>query len=672
MLEDGRTFRGRAFGAVGETFGEAVFATAMSGYQETLTDPSYHRQVVVATAPHIGNTGWNDEDDESGRIWVAGYVVRDAARVPSNWRSRRSLDDELKAQGIVGMSDIDTRALTRHLRERGAMRVGVSSVETDPEALRQRVLAAPEMTGAFLADQVSTERDLRRRRPDGERRFRVVAVDLGIKAMTPHRMAERGIEVHVVPATATFDEIAALEPDGIFFSNGPGDPGATEGPVQLLRGRAGRRDPVLRDLLRQPALRPRARLRHLQAGLRPPRHQPAGDGPAYPQGRDHRAQPRLRGRRTAGGRDDDPVRVARVSHVGLNDQVVEGLELRDESGRVLGFSVQYHPEAAAGPHDAAYLFDRFVDVMAARAGGRLMPKRTDIKSILVIGSGPIVIGQACEFDYSGTQACRVLRAEGFRVILVNSNPATIMTDPEFADATYIEPITPEFVEQVIALERPDALLATLGGQTALNAAVALHENGALERYGVEMIGASFEAIQRGENREQFKAIVENLTGMPGGPAEVAAQPGLPLDRRRAGRGGRARLSAGRPAQLHHGRGRLRLRPRRDRSAPDRRRRTGRQPDHRGADRGVDPGLEGVRARGDAGPGRQRGDRLLDREPGPDGRAHRRLDHRRPGHDPDRPGVPADARRRDRHHPGRRGGHRGLQHPVRDRPEPTAG
>ena len=185
--------------------------------------------------------------------------------------------------------------------------------------------------------------------------------------------------------------------------------------------------------------------------------------------------------------------------------------------------MQYHPEAAAGPHDASYLFDRFTDLMADRAtrhakpskrGSLTMPRRTDIYSILVIGSGPIVIGQACEFDYSGTQACRVLRAEGFRVILVNSNPATIMTDPEFADATYIEPITPEFVEQVIAKERPDALLATLGGQTALNAAVALHEAGILEKYGVELIGASIEAIQRGENREQFKAIVENLDLAP--------------------------------------------------------------------------------------------------------------------------------------------------------------
>jgi carbamoyl-phosphate synthase small subunit len=362
VLEDGRTFRGRGFGAVGEAFGEAVFATAMSGYQETLTDPSYHRQIVVATSPHIGNTGWNDEDDESGRIWVAGYVVRDAARMPSNWRSRRSLDDELKAQGIVGLSDIDTRALTRHLRERGAMRAGVSSVETDAEALRQRVLAAPEMTGAFLADQVSTDHTYVVA-AHGERRFRVVAVDLGIKAMTPHRMAERGIEVHVVPATATFAEIAALEPDGIFFSNGPGDPGATEGPVQLLRagleagipffgicfgnqlfGRAlgfgtyklgyGHRG------INQPVMDLRTRKVEITAH----NHGFAVDAPLD-------------------GETTTPYGRARVSHVGLNDQVVEGLELRDGSGRVLGFSVQYHPEAAAGPHDAAYLFDRFVEVL---------------------------------------------------------------------------------------------------------------------------------------------------------------------------------------------------------------------------------------------------------------------------------------------------------------------
>ena len=187
----------------------------------------------------------------------------------------------------------------------------------------------------------------------------------------------------------------------------------------------------------------------------------------------------------------------------MNDDVVEGLECLDTPA----FSVQYHPEAAAGPHDAAYLFDRFAELMSR---GSLMPRRDDLKSVLVIGSGPIVIGQACEFDYSGTQACRVLRAEGLRVSLVNSNPATIMTDPEFADATYVEPITPEFVEMIIAKERPDALLATLGGQTALNTAVALHEAGVLEKYNVELIGANIAAIQAGENRQKFKEIVAGV------------------------------------------------------------------------------------------------------------------------------------------------------------------
>ncbi len=526
VLEDGRTFHGEAYGAEGETFGEAVFNTGMTGYQETLTDPSYHRQVVVMTAPHIGNTGVNDEDAESSRIWVAGYVVRDPARRASNWRSQRSLDDELRAQGVVGISGIDTRALTRHLRERGAMRVGISSTETDAGALLQRVHGVRRDGRRRAGVRGLDQGDVRRPGAWGEKRFTVAALDLGIKGMTPHRMAERGIEVHVLPATASLDEIKAVAPGRAVLLERPRRPGRDHAPDRRAPGRAGRRDPVLRHLLRQPALRPGARLRHLQAQVRPPRHQPAGDGPHHRQGRGHRPQPRVRRRRATRRQHHHAVRRGDVSHVCLNDDVVEGLELRDADGKLTGFSVQYHPEAAAGPHDAAYLFDRFVELMESRyAGsslttrlldhrkrGSLMPKRDDIKSVMVIGSGPIIIGQACEFDYSGTQACRVLKAEGIRVILVNSNPATIMTDPEFADATYVEPITPDFVEKVIAKERPDALLPTLGGQTALNAAIALHENGVLEKYGVEMIGASFEAIHRGENREMFNAIVEKVGG----------------------------------------------------------------------------------------------------------------------------------------------------------------
>lgn len=366
VLEDGRSFTGSSFGAVGETFGEAVFATAMSGYQETLTDPSYHRQVVVATAPHIGNTGWNDEDDESTRIWVSGYVIRDAARVPSSWRARRSLEAELDAQGVVGMCDVDTRALTRHLRERGAMRVGVSSLETDPAALLARVRSAPEMSGAHLADEVTTPKPYVVA-AHGESRFRVVAVDLGIKTMTPYRMAERGIEVHVVPATSNWAQVEALHPDGVFFSNGPGDPGATDDAVRLLHsvldagvpyfgicfgnqifGRAlgfgtyklgyGHRG------INQPVMDLSTRKVEITAH----NHGFAVDAPRE-------------------GRTRTPYGWARVSHVGLNDDVVEGLALEDDDGNLLSFSVQYHPEAAAGPHDASYLFDRFTDLMQSRA-----------------------------------------------------------------------------------------------------------------------------------------------------------------------------------------------------------------------------------------------------------------------------------------------------------------
>ena len=370
VLEDGRTFRGHAFGAVGETFGEAVFATAMSGYQELLTDPSYHRQVVIATAPHIGNTGWNDEDDESGQIWVAGYVVRDPARVSSNWRSRRSLDDELKAQGVVGMCDVDTRALTRHLRERGAMRVGVSSVETDAGALLERVKAQPAMSGAHLADEVSTSEPYVVR-PDGEPSFRVVAVDLGIKSMTPVRMAERGIEVHVVPSTATFAEIAALRPDGVFFSNGPGDPAAADGPVEVLKSVLSAGIPYFgicfgNQLFGRALGLGTFKLGYGHRGI----NQPVMDlttrkveVTAHNHGFAVDA--------AAGEQIPTAYGTAEVSHVCLNDGVVEGLQLKDSDGRLTGFSVQYHPEAAAGPHDAAYLFDRFIDMM--RDCGKLEP-----------------------------------------------------------------------------------------------------------------------------------------------------------------------------------------------------------------------------------------------------------------------------------------------------------
>ncbi|WP_432557759.1 glutamine-hydrolyzing carbamoyl-phosphate synthase small subunit [Granulicoccus sp. GXG6511] len=362
VLEDGTTYRGHSYGAAGETFGEAVFVTAMGGYQETLTDPSYRRQVVIQTSPHIGNTGWNEEDDESAKIWVAGYVVRDAARVFSSWRSTKSLDAELTEQGIVGIQGIDTRALTRHLRERGTMRVGISTVETDPRALLARVLEQPPMTGADLVAEVTTAEPYVIG-PEGDKRFTVAAIDLGIKSMTPFRMAERGCEVHVLPASTTIDEIRALNPDGVFFSNGPGDPAAADDAVALLTAVLDAGLPYFgicfgNQIFGRALGFGTYKLKYGHRGV----NQPVMDL------NDRRVEitAHNHGFAVDAPLDTDvPTKwgTARVSHVGLNDNVVEGLELRDDQGTLKSFSVQYHPEAAAGPHDSSYLFDRFVDVM---------------------------------------------------------------------------------------------------------------------------------------------------------------------------------------------------------------------------------------------------------------------------------------------------------------------
>ncbi|MGA8987779.1 glutamine-hydrolyzing carbamoyl-phosphate synthase small subunit [Aeromicrobium sp.] len=358
VLEDGRVFRGESYGAVGETIGEIVFSTGMTGYQETLTDPSYKGQIVAMTAPHIGNTGVNDEDFESRRIWVDGYVVRDAARVRSSWRSNATLDEALEGQGVVGISGVDTRALTRHLRERGSMRGGISSVSGDVEALLARVNAAPVMTGASFLDDVTTQQAYVVPAV-GHKRLTVAAIDLGIKGMTPRRMAERGIEVHVLPASATFEQIAALAPDGVFMSNGPGDPATADHAVATLAEVLEARIPYFGICLGNQIFG-RAlglgtyKLAYGHRGINQPvqdlttgkveitahNHGFAVDAPIE-------------------GTFATPYGPGHVTHVCLNDQVVEGLALLDQPA----FSVQYHPEAAAGPHDAAYLFDRFVDLM---------------------------------------------------------------------------------------------------------------------------------------------------------------------------------------------------------------------------------------------------------------------------------------------------------------------
>jgi carbamoyl-phosphate synthase small subunit len=385
VLEDGTTLHGTAFGADGERFGEMVFNTGMTGYQETLTDPSYCGQIVAMTSPHIGNTGVNAEDPESSRVWVSGYVVREPARIASNWRSDGSLDAYLSGSNVPGIAIRDTRALTMRIREQGAMRAAVSTVEADPAKLLERVRRSPQMAGADLATVVSTREPYTVSPPAGTpTRWKVAAVDLGIKAATPRSMADRGIEVTVLPATSTASQILAAGPDGVFFSNGPGDPAAVGYAVEAMRGVLDAGLPLFgicfgSQILARALGLSTYKLRYGHRGV----NQPVMDlatGRVYITSHNHgfaAALPGLDGTweatsEAAGGAAtwahvpdaarrpfDTPYGQAVVSHVNLNDGVVEGIRLLDYPA----FSVQYHPEAAPGPHDAVDHFDKFCSLM---------------------------------------------------------------------------------------------------------------------------------------------------------------------------------------------------------------------------------------------------------------------------------------------------------------------
>ncbi|MEE6389926.1 MULTISPECIES: glutamine-hydrolyzing carbamoyl-phosphate synthase small subunit [Microbacterium] len=365
VLEDGTRHRGRAYGARGRTLGEVVFATGMSGYQETITDPSYAGQIVLQTAPHIGNTGMNDEDTESRRIWVAGYIVRDPSRVVSNWRANASLDEVLVEDGIVGISGIDTRAVTRHIRSAGSMRGGIFSgadAELDPEEQLRIVREAPEMTGLNLSAQVSVE-SATVTPAVGERIGNLAVLDLGVKQATIDNLAARGFDVHVLPQDVSIDEIRAIEPVAVFYSNGPGDPAASGDHVELLRAVLDDGLPFFgicfgNQLLGRALGLGTYKLPFGHRGINQPvLDKQTGKVEITAHNHGFAVEAPLE------GSFDSPHGYGKVevSHVGLNDNVVEGLRALD----IPAFSVQYHPEAAAGPHDANYLFDRFRDMVIA-------------------------------------------------------------------------------------------------------------------------------------------------------------------------------------------------------------------------------------------------------------------------------------------------------------------
>jgi carbamoyl-phosphate synthase large subunit len=578
-LESGAVFEGELFGAPldGATTGEVVFNTCMTGYQEVITDPSYAGQVIVMTYPLIGNYGCRDDTRESGRVWCRALIVRELSPDVGHARAERSLDDELRRFGVPGITGVDTRELTRHLRDRGTLR-GVLAVagSTDREALVEAARRAPFVSDEDLVGEVSIEEPWRRFEEPLDAPLhrgvelagsagafggvRVVVVDYGAKRNQLRALRSRGVEVIVVRQDASIDDVMRHEPHGVVLSNGPGDPSRVPHAVRLCGDLLERRVPLLgiclgHQVLGQAAGASTSRLKFGHHGGNHPVRDDA-TGAVYVTSQNHEFQ--VDGATLPEGSG------WYVSERNLNDGSVEGLRHRT----LPAFSVQYHPEGAPGPQDRAGVFDEFLtmcqrvgsdgralvwahaeqgedvllrrvpgamDASATMAGGQaradsairlseqagarppLAGAHAKPECVLVIGSGPVIIGQAAEFDYAGTQACKALREEGVRVVLVNSNPATIMTDDASADAVYVEPLTVDVVERIIASEKPDGLLATLGGQTGLNLAAALDDAGVLERHGVRVLGTPLAAIRAAEDRQRFKELLEAI----GEPAPVS-------------------------------------------------------------------------------------------------------------------------------------------------------
>ncbi|HKB18648.1 MAG TPA: glutamine-hydrolyzing carbamoyl-phosphate synthase small subunit, partial [Candidatus Dormibacteraeota bacterium] len=519
VLEDGRAFVGAALGADVLGQGEVVFNTAMTGYQEVLTDPSYAGQMVCMTYPLQGNYGVREADAESARPWARALVVRWACPVPSHHSSEASLDEYLRRWRVPAIADIDTRALTRHIRKHGALRAVLTHEETVPDRKRLEDLALAARRVTPLAEQdlvAETSRtasaewldplpaELRLpHRADGDGLL-IAVVDYGVKSNILRSLRERGCRVIVLPHTASWSDVAAAGADGLVLSNGPGDPAVLDRPVELARA-ALERIPLFgiclgHQIMGRAAGATTSRLPYGHHGA----NHPVKDletGRVHITSQNHEFQVDAASL---------PPGDFFVSQRNLNDGSVEGLGHRS----LPAFSVQYHPEGCPGPQDNQHLYDRFVEMVRNRrpvlkaVGGATQPEKP--RKVLILGSGPIVIGQAAEFDYAGTQACKALREEGITTVLVNSNPATIMTDEEVADRVYLEPLTVEAVERVIAREKPDALLPTLGGQTGLNLATDLAAAGVLDRHHVRLLGADIETIRKAEDRQAFKEMLEQI------------------------------------------------------------------------------------------------------------------------------------------------------------------
>ena len=506
-LETGEIFEGKSIGFDGVNVGELVFNTSMVGYQEILTDPSYAGQIITMTYPLIGNYGINKSYSESEGVQARGFVVKKVSDIDSNFMTEGTIQEFLINNKVVAIEGVDTRDITRNIRDKGVVKSIISSKELLSNEVMDLFNNFKDISDIAKDVTVSEKKVIKGENENGPK---VGILDLGVKQNIVRNLIKRSREVIIYPMSTNTDEIIRDEVDGIHISNGPGDPAVHTEVIKTIA--------ELVEIMPVFGICFGHQLLSLAMGAKTYKMTFGHRGGNHGVKNIKTNRSFICSQNHGYAVDSESLKDTKLEpyYLNLNDETVEGVIHTEKHA----FSVQFHPESAPGPNDTEFIFDDFIKMINGSKAGKTLKeifdqpafenKKQKINKVLIIGSGPIIIGQAAEFDYSGTQACKAIKEEGIEIVLLNSNPATIMTDENIADRVYIEPINVETVERIIQKEKPDGILAGFGGQTALNLAMKLEEEGILAKYGIKLLGINSESIKRAEDRELFKELLEKI------------------------------------------------------------------------------------------------------------------------------------------------------------------
>ena len=506
-LETGEIFEGKSIGFDGVNVGELVFNTSMVGYQEILTDPSYAGQIITMTYPLIGNYGINKSYSESEGVQARGFVVKKVSDIDSNFMTEGTIQEFLINNKVVAIEGVDTRDITRNIRDKGVVKSIISSKELLSNEVMDLFNNFKDISDIAKDVTVSEKKVIKGENENGPK---VGILDLGVKQNIVRNLIKRSREVIIYPMSTNTDEIIRDEVDGIHISNGPGDPAVHTEVIKTIA--------ELVEIMPVFGICFGHQLLSLAMGAKTYKMTFGHRGGNHGVKNIKTNKSFICSQNHGYAVDSESLKNTKLEpyYLNLNDETVEGVIHTEKHA----FSVQFHPESAPGPNDTEFIFDDFIKMINGSKAGKTLKeifdqpafenKKQKINKVLIIGSGPIIIGQAAEFDYSGTQACKAIKEEGIEIVLLNSNPATIMTYENIADRVYIEPINVETVERIIQKEKPDGILAGFGGQTALNLAMKLEEEGILAKYGIKLLGINSESIKRAEDRELFKELLEKI------------------------------------------------------------------------------------------------------------------------------------------------------------------